>query len=472
MDAEALRNYLSVVIQPVGVSETFLVTNVYSPQRIEDKLKFLEALIDLRIRQAVIPWILGGDFNMIKSLSEKKEGTRVLNKDSLAFQSFIDNTKLVDSESGNGLFTWNNKRGGEALVTSKLDRFMISKELMLLNKEKTARVLPFGGSDHWPIQLEIKGIDSPRNKPLRFENIWLSHLDFISNNENLWSEDLQIQGSKMYLLHERLKHIKFRLKEWNQKDFSNIFEAKKSVEIKNITQENIPDRDQSIRGITRHIPKLVSREENFNLNRPITEEKVSEALKDMQNGKAPCPDGFNVNFFKACWHIVKEDILNMVEDSKSSKTILKALNTSFISLIPKQDSAQTADKYRPITLCNLVYKIISKVVANRLKPLLPSLVSEEQLGYVEGRHILNNIIQAHEVVHTLTSKRKEGMIMQLDIAKAYDKVNWIYIKKILSAFGFDHNWVRWVMVLVTSSSFYILVNGSPSEIFNPSRGLR
>ena len=112
------------------------------------------------------------------------------------------------------------------------------------------------------------------------------------------------------------------------------------------------------------------------------------------------------------------------------------------------------------------------MLANRLKPLLPALVSGEQSGYVEGRQILNNIIQAHEVVHSLTSKKKFGMIMQLDIAKAYDKLNWNYIRKVLIAFGFDHNWVRWVMALVTSSSFSILVNGSPSEIFIPSRGLR
>jgi len=104
--------------------------------------------------------------------------------------------------------------------------------------------------------------------------------------------------------------------------------------------------------------------------------------------------------------------------------------------------------------------------------LLPTLVSREKSGYVEGRQILDNIIQAHEVVHSLKTKKKAVMIMQLDIAKAYDKVNWTYMKRVLSAFGFDHNWVRWVMALVTSSSFSILVNGSPSEVFSPSRGLR
>lgn len=120
----------------------------------------------------------------------------------------------------------------------------------------------------------------------------------------------------------------------------------------------------------------------------------------------------------------------------------------------------------------MVYKIISKILANRLKPLVPSLISGEQSGYVEGRQILNNIIQAHEVVHSLTSKRQGRMIMQLDIAKAYDKVNWMYIKKVLIAFGFDHIWVRWVMALVTSSSFSILVNGSSSKIFSPSKELK
>jgi len=239
-----------------------------------------------------------------------------------------------------------------------------------------------------------------------------------------------------------------------------------------IAKETRYNRENSIRNFTRKIPRLVSSEDNFNLNKPVTEEEVGEVLKEMQNCKAPGPDGFNVDFFKACWSIVKKDILNVVEDSRMNKTILKALNTSFIALIPKQEAAQTPDKFRPIALCNVVYKIISKVVANRLKPLLPSLVSMEQAGYMEERQILNNIIQDHEVVHSLNINRKAGMIMQLDIAKAYDKLSWNYIKKILIAFGFDHNWVRWISVLVTSSCFSILVNGSPFETFLPSRGLR
>ena len=144
-----------------------------------------------------------------------------------------------------------------------------------------------------------------------------------------------------------------------------------------IEKETTANREHFIRDLTRHIPRLVSREDNFNLNKPVTEEEVNEAVKEMRNGKAPGPDGFNVDFFKACWSIVKQDIINAVEDSRMNRTIPKALNTSFISLIPKQDNAQTLYRFRPIALCNVVYKIISKFLANRLKPLLPTLMCVE-----------------------------------------------------------------------------------------------
>lgn len=91
---------------------------------------------------------------------------------------------------------------------------------------------------------------------------------------------------------------------------------------------------------------------------------------------------------------------------------------------------------------------------------------------MEGRQILNNIIQAHELVHSLKSNKQARMIIQLDLAKAYDKLSWSYIKEMLKAYGFDHNWIRWAMALVSSVNFSILLNDSPSSTFIPSRGLR
>jgi hypothetical protein len=121
----------------------------------------------------------------------------------------------------------------------------------------------------------------------------------------------------------------------------------------------------------------------------------------MPNGKAPSPDGFTVEFFKSYWEVVKHDVYRVVEDSRRSASILKALNATMITLIPKENEAKTPDRYRPIVLCNVVYKLISKVIENRLKPLLPTLVSQEQVGFVEGRQIMDNIIHAHELIHTL-----------------------------------------------------------------------
>ena len=120
-------------------------------------------------------------------------------------------------------------------------------------------------------------------------------------------------------------------------------------------------------------------------------------------GKASGPDSFTSNFFHFFWDLVKEDVLNIVEEFRTKKGVLKAFNATFLTLIPKEVGADTLDKFRPIPLCNVIYKIISKVIANRLKPLLPMLISPEQSGFVEGRKILDGVILVHEVLHSLKS---------------------------------------------------------------------
>ena len=97
----------------------------------------------------------------------------------------------------------------------------------------------------------------------------------------------------------------------------------------------------------------------------------------MPSGKAPGPYGFTLEFFKAYWEIIKHDVYKVVEDSRRSSSILKSLNATMITLIPKENEAKTLDRYKPIALCNVIYKIISKVIENRLKPLLPSLILQE-----------------------------------------------------------------------------------------------
>lgn len=162
----------------------------------------------------------------------------------------------------------------------------------------------------------------------------------------------------------------------------------------------------------------------------------------------------------------------VVEDSRQYSSILKSLNSTFITLIPKEEEANTPSKFRPIALCNFLYKIISKVIANRLKPILPCIISEEQSGYVEGRRIMDNILLSEEMIHTHQSRKKVGMLMQLDLSKAYDKVSWSYLEAILEALGFAKRWIKWILALIKSTRFSILVNRAPTAQFAPTRGIR
>ena len=129
----------------------------------------------------------------------------------------------------NGTFTWNNKRGGASQVTSKLDRFIISEELFLSSPTMTASILPFRGSDHWPVQLEASFMGTPKKKPFSFENAWLSHPELNSNIDKWLKEDLNIQGTRMFILQQRLKNIKSKLKGWNKHEFGNIFRPKEKL---------------------------------------------------------------------------------------------------------------------------------------------------------------------------------------------------------------------------------------------------
>lgn len=161
-----------------------------------------------------------------------------------------------------------------------------------------------------------------------------------------------------------------------------------------------------------------------------------------------------------------------MEESRALRWMYPGLNATFIALIPKGEDSNTPDKYRPIALCNIIYKITSKVIATRLKPLLPLLISPEQSGYVEGHQIMDEIILTHEIIHSLQQSKKPGMLLKLDLSKAFDTLSWAYIQKILLAFGFAHSWVRWIFNLLSLVFFSVLINGIPSATYRPSRGIR
>ena len=138
----------------------------------------------------------------------------------------------------------------------------------------------------------------------------------------------------------------------------------------------------------------------------------------MEKAKASGSDDFTIDFFQSCWDLVKEELWEVVEESRRIKRVLKAFNATFLSLILKEHGVDSLGKFQTISLCNVVLKIITKVMANYLKPMLPELVSPEQSNFVEGRQILDGMILTQEMIHSLKQTKTPRMMIKVDLAKA------------------------------------------------------
>lgn len=168
------------------------------------------------------------------------------------------------------------------------------------------------------------------------------------------------------------------------------------------------------------IPSLISNVLNASLTHLITLSKVEKVVFGMTKEKAPSPDGFLVEFFQEFWDIVKLDLLEVVQVSFQNKQVLQALNATFLILILKKEGVDQLEFFRPIVLCNVVYKIIIKLIAEMLKSCLPIVISKEQGGFVAGRQILDGVMVDFESIHSMTTSKDRSMFIKLDMAKAYD----------------------------------------------------
>jgi hypothetical protein len=148
-------------------------------------------------------------------------------------------------------------------------------------------------------------------------------------------------------------------------------------------------------------PSLVSGAEAEDLFKPVTLAEIKDILSHFKTERSPGPDGWTSEFFCFFFDFLGEELLQMVEDTRITGKIAGGINSTFLVLIPKDDSPITCNDYRPISRCNLIYKIISKVISNRIKPFLGRSLSAEQLGFLKGRRIQDAIGAAHECLHSI-----------------------------------------------------------------------
>ncbi|MCH80014.1 hypothetical protein A2U01_0000776 [Trifolium medium] len=382
-----------------------------------------------------LPWCIVVDFNDLLAQEDKKGIHPHPNWLCNGFRSAVCDCDLTDIHLEGYLYTWVKSRGSPNVIEERLDSAMTNSNwLMIYPSVKLVNLLT-SHSDHSPILLQTSSmVRNGRTYAFRFENSWLKEDDIDEVVEDGW-----VGRGALILSVKRLgrfkeipeKHTRLLMQEeayWKQRakmhwlkewDLNTIFfhmsassrqQAKKIGKL--VNEENVAVTTQ---------PKLC--EDNERLVMPITREELKEALFQMHPDKAPGPDGFNPAFYQHFWDLCGNDVFEAATEWLERGYFPSSLNETNICLIPKCDNPLSMKDLRPISLCNVLYKMISKLLANRLK------------GCIEGRSIVDNALIAIEVIHALkrrTRGTKGELALKIDISKAYDKVDWGFMRVLVN----------------------------------------
>ena len=220
------------------------------------------------------------------------------------------------------------------------------------------------------------------------------------------------------------------------------------------------------------IPKL-SESEKSACDEKLSIEECKNALKEMKNNKSPGCDGFTVEFYKFFWDKIKTFVYNSFSWSFQHKLLSLDQRRGVITLVPKKDKdLRLLKHWRPISLLNVDYKILTKVLATRLQKVLGNIINPDQVGYIKGRFIGVNIRTCADILAYCQNAQQKGLIAQIDFQKAFDTINWSFLLKCLKAFNFGESFISWVKTLYTNIESCVTNNGKSSEFFILERGIR
>ncbi|KAL8106281.1 hypothetical protein AgCh_029900 [Apium graveolens] len=376
--------------------------------------------------RSMLPWCLIGDFNDL-IFAEEKQGGRMHPRGLL--EGFVDTVNcrgLMNLGFIGTKFTWERSRGQINWVQERLERGLANQDWCNMFPMTEVKVLEVATSDHLPLFLQLnKHVYTPKARQFRFENVWLKEKDCVNVVKNSW-DSMEGQGANG--------------------------ELSGGEKLQKITEE-----------------------ENVSLIADIVTEEVKEAVFSMHPEKSPGPDGLNSCFFQVFWSIVGKDVVELCQKFISTGELPGEVNRTLVCLIPKVKRPQTISDLRPISLCNVVVRILSKVLSNRLKLCLKELISDKQSAFMEGRLLNDNALIAFEVNHYMKRRTqgKNGVAgLKIDISKAYDRLEWSYIKNIMRRYEFNEIWVNRIMSFIQSVSYSFLHNGSEFGCVIPQRGLR
>ena len=216
----------------------------------------------------------------------------------------------------------------------------------------------------------------------------------------------------------------------------------------------------------------VTEEENRELTLPFLPEEVQRAVLEMKPNSAPGPDGLPVAFFQTFWESIKAVIMPMFQEFYVGTLVLSRLNFGVVTLVPKVVGATDIRQFRPITVLNVIFRIFSKVCALRLAPVLQRLTHPYQFAFLKGRFIHDGILALNEIIHEVKTRRQKAVFLKLDFQKAYDRLDWAFLRLVLERRGVDERMISWILQLVTSGSTAININGDVGPYFRSSCGVR
>ncbi|XP_015068710.1 uncharacterized protein LOC107013272 [Solanum pennellii] len=382
-----------------------------------------------------MPWCTIGDFNVITSIEEKIGGIPYNINKSFAFISVIEACGLTDLGYNGIPFTWCNQKDANARVWKRLDRAIVNDKWLENMPQTTIEHLSAVGSDHSPLLMEIVKKEDKHIKYFNFLNCWVDNPCFMDTVQKCW--ELKVNGNPFWQLHQKLKRLSSSLSVWSKNEYEDIFAKvrvfedliKKAEEEFLIHKTDINRQDlqrlmlsddqiakaaceyyhniftgQTSRVVEwnfHHIPKLITSEQNQMLHDMPTMDELKQVIFAMNPNSAPGPDGIGGKFYQACWNIIKNDLLAAVQYFFCGHVMPKYMSHACLVLIPKIVQPNRFTDLRPISLSNFTNKIISKLLSMRLAKILPSLISDNQLGFVKGRCITENIMLAQEIIHEI-----------------------------------------------------------------------
>ncbi|XP_045088740.1 uncharacterized protein [Aegilops tauschii subsp. strangulata] len=403
--------WIDVFVRVAPSEPLWRVTFVYGEPRVENRHLMWESLCRLR-NMSELPWLVVGDFNKALWDYEHMSMTARPQPQMMAFRDCFEVCQLVDLGFLGYPFTYDNKRSGRANVQVRLDRAAADNAWRDLFPEAAVTHLTSPRSDHRSLLLRCMQDTSVKVvKARRYEVMWEREASLAEVVVAAWAAS----GAKGDLggVTAALKAPMAKLHEWSNKTIVNVMrEIEKSrTRLEELHNMNA-DRNE-LRKESDHMDELLYKEEMMWLQRSrmewlkhaFSDKEISDALFQMGPLKAPGPDGFPARFFQRHWGMMKNDIIEAVRQFFSSGVMPEGVNNTTIVLIPKVDNPQRLSEFRPISLCNVIYKIISKCLVNRLRPILGDIISEEQSAFVPGRLITDNAFIAFECTHYIKQEK-------------------------------------------------------------------